>query len=65
MSNFHNYTNEKKIQQNSKWPDIPDHPYRILIIRDSGSGKANVLLNLINNLLDIYKIYLYAKEPYE
>ena len=65
MSNFHNYTNEKKIQQNSKWPYIPDHPYRILIIRGSGSGKANALLNLINNLLDIYKIYLYAKEPYE
>ena len=65
MSNFHNYTNERKIQQNSKWPYIPDHPYRILIIRGCGSGKANALLNLINNLLDIYKIYLYAKEPYE
>ena len=65
MSNFPNYTNEKKIQQNSKWSYIPDHPYRILIIRGSGSGKANALLNLINNLLDIYKIYLYATEPYE
>ena len=29
-----------KIKQNNKnWPYIPDHPYRILIIGGSGSGK--------------------------
>ena len=43
----------------------PDHSYRILIIGGSGSGKTNGLLNLINNQLDIAKIYLYAKDPYE
>ena len=43
----------------------PDHPYRILIIGGSGSGKTNALLNLINNQPDIDKIYLYAKNPYE
>ena len=32
---------------------------------DSGSGKTNVLLNLIENQPDIDKIYLYAKDPYE
>ena len=31
----------------------------------SGSGKANTLLNLINNQPDIDKMYLYAKDPYE
>ena len=31
----------------------------------SGSGKANALLNLINNQPDIDKVYLYAKDPYE
>ena len=46
-------------------PYIPDHPYRILIIGGSGSGKTNALLNLINNQPDIVKIYLYAKDPYE
>ena len=65
MINFDEYTNEKKIEHNLKWPYIPDHPYRILIIVGSGSGKTNAFLNLINNQLDIDKIYLYAKDPYE
>ena len=65
MNNFDDYTNENIIEHNSKWPCIPDHPYRIVIIGGSGSGKTNALLNLINNQPDIDKIYLYAKDPYE
>ena len=65
MINFDDYANENKKEHNSKWPYIPDHTYRILIIGGSGSGKTNVLLNLINNQPDIDKIYLYAKDPYE
>ena len=65
MINFDDYTNENIIEHNSKWPYIPDHPYRILIVGGSGSGKANALLNLINNQQDIDKIYLYAKDPYK
>ena len=65
MINFDDYTNENKIEHNSKLPYIPDHPYRILIVGGSGSVKTNVLLNLINNQPDIDKIYLYAKDPYE
>ena len=65
MINFDEYTNENKIEDNSKWSYIPDHPYRVLITGDSGSGKTNALLNLINNQPDIDKIYLYAKDPYE
>ena len=65
MINFCDYTNENKINHNPNWPYIPDHPYRILIIGVSGSGKTNTLLNLINNQPDIEKIYLYAKDPYE
>ena len=47
-----------------KQPYVSDHPYRILIIGSSGSGKTNVLLNFIreqNNDSLIGKIYLYAK----
>ena len=65
MINFDDYTNEKNLEHNSKWPYIPDHPYRILIIGVSVSKKTNALLILINNQSDIDKISLYAKDPYE
>ena len=65
MINFDDYVNENKIEHNKNWPFTPDNPYRILIIVGSGSGKTNVLLNLIENQPDIDKIYLYAKDPYE
>ena len=64
MINFDDYTYEIKIEHNSKWPHIPDHPYRILIVGGSVSGKTNALLNLINNQPAFDKIYLYAKDPY-
>ena len=65
MINFDEYTNKNRIKHNPNWLYIPDHPYRILIIRGSGTGKINALLNLIHNQPDIDKIYLYAKDPYE
>ena len=49
MINFDNYTKENKTEHNTKWPNILDHPYRILIIGGTGSGKTTSLLNLINN----------------
>ena len=48
-------------EHNKKWPYIPDHPHRILIIGRSPSGKTNTLLSLINEEKDIDKIYLYEK----
>ena len=65
MITFDEYTNENRVNDNPNSPYIPDHPYRILIMGGSGSGKTNTLLNLINNQSDIDKIYLYAKDPYE
>ena len=65
MISFDNYVNDNKTKHNNNWPYIPDHPYRILIIGGSRSGKTNLLLNLIENQPDIDKIYLYAKDPYE
>ena len=60
--NLDSITNENNKKHNEKWPYIPDHPYRILIIGGSGSGKTNTLLNLINGQNDIDKIYLYARD---
>ena len=65
MTNFDDYTNENKTKHNPDWPNISDHPYRILIIGGWGSGKTNALLNLINKQPSIDKIYLYARDPYE
>ena len=62
MINLDSITNKNNKEHNEKWPYIPDHPYRILIIGGSGSGKTNALLNLIKEQDDIDKIYLYAKD---
>ena len=61
MINFDDYTNENQTDRNLKWPYIPDHSCRILIIGGSGSGKTNALLNLINNHPDIDN-YLYMQK---
>ena len=61
MINLDSITNENNKEDNQKWPYIPDHSYRILIIGGSGSGK-NTLLNLIKEQDDIDNIYLYAKD---
>ena len=64
MFNFH-VVLQLKTDHNKKWPHISDHPYRMLMIGGSGSGKNNALFNLIkqqdgDNLID--KICLYAKD---
>ena len=43
----------------SNWPYISDHPYRILIIGGSESGRTNVLLKVIKHQQPyIDKIYV-------
>ena len=64
MINIDDVTKENIKENNSNWSQIPDYPYRILIIGGSGSGKTNSLFNLISQQLDINKIYLYAKDPF-
>ena len=61
MINFDDLVKENKKEHNPNWPQIPDHPYRILIIGGSGSEKPNSLFNLINHQPDIDKIFYMLK----
>ena len=62
MINLDNITNASNKERNKKWPYIPDHQYRMLIIGGCRSGKTNTLLNFIKEQDVIDKIYLYAKD---
>ena len=65
MINLYSITNENNKEHNKKWPYIPDHPYRILIIGGTEPGKTNALLHLIKEHDDIDKICLYARDLIE
>ena len=59
MLNLDNIASNKNENKDNNWP------FRMLIIGPSGSGKTNNLLHLIQNLNEITpidKIYLYAKD---
>ena len=59
MINFDEVAKKNINEHNSNWPQIPDHPYRLLIVKGSRSGKTNSLLNLISQQPDIVKfIYI-------
>ena len=45
MINSDDYANENNTEHKLKWPYISDHPYRILIMGGSASGKTNALSN--------------------
>ena len=62
MIDLDSITNENHKEHNEKWLYIPNHLYRILIIRGSGSGKTKTLLNLINEQDAIGKTYLHVKD---
>ena len=56
------YDESAEINHNPNWPYFLDHLSRILIIGGSGSGKPNVLLNLVKSQqLDIDKICQISK----
>ena len=46
--NFDNIIKENAKMHNPNWPQILDHPCKVVIIGGSRSAKTNALLNLIN-----------------
>ena len=65
MINSDDIAREKIKNYNQKWLQTSDHPYRILITGGSGPGKTNTLFNVVSQLSNADKIYLYAKDPFE
>ena len=62
MINLDSITNENNNRKhNEKWSYIPDHPYKILKIGGSGSGKTNALSNLINEKKTLTK-FIFMQE---
>ena len=64
MINFDNVTKENIEEHNPHWPQIPDYPYRILIIGGFGSEKTNSLFDLINHqsIKFIYMLRIHMKQ---
>ena len=56
MMNFDDIAKENTKEHNPNYPQILDHPYRILIIWGPGSEKTNSLFNVIHQQPDIDKI---------
>lgn len=73
MADFINYDDYYKTSikpHNSDWPYTPDLLFRTIIVGGSGTGKTNMLFNLIRRLMAnndtfIDKVYLYVKDPEE
>ena len=59
MVNFDDVSKENIKEHNTNWLQIPDHPYRMLIIRGSGPWKTNSLFNLISQQPDFHETQLY------
>ena len=66
MINLDSITNKNNKEHNEKWPYIPDHPYRIIIIGGFESSKTNALINFINEQRDLsepkYKYLIKKRE---
>ena len=65
LLNLINITKENIKEHNPNWPQFPDQPYKILRVRSSGSGKRNLLFNVINKQPDTEKKISVLNVSYE
>ena len=61
MINFDEVTGENTQEHNPQWPKLANHPYRMVIVGDSGSYETNALLN---HEPEIDNIFLYASDSF-
>lgn len=56
-------TNEEDVLKFTQNPELlPQHPFRAIVFGASGSGKSNLLLNLLTKGINFTKLYLYAPD---
>ena len=61
-----NYDESVEVGCNTNWVYIPSHPYKVLMIGGSGSGKTIVLVKLIKHKQpNVDKINFYVKDLFE
>ena len=58
MINYDYITTENIEEQNPNWPQIFDHPYRILILEGSGFGKTNAIIVFLIKFVCMLKIQM-------
>ena len=57
MISLQDVRKENTKKHNPSCPSTSDHPYRILITVGSGSGKTNLLFNLVSQQSHTDKVY--------
>jgi len=60
MLNFDQFVEKKEYI--NKNPLVPQHPFRLLVIGPSGSGKSNLVTNLIVKDLHFDQLYIFARD---
>ena len=66
MISYNDVTKGNINKHNLNWPQISDHPYRILTTGGSGTGNENLIKQQDDDVYSIIdKIHLYLKDLYE
>ena len=59
---IYDYSVPNEFADKNQHPLMPIHPFRLVITGESGSGKTNLLINLILNYLNFDRLYICSKD---
>ncbi|GFX48864.1 uncharacterized protein TNCV_902461 [Trichonephila clavipes] len=65
MIPIEDYTEVEEFSDSNQHYLLPKHPFRLLIVGASGTGKTNLLLNFIYDYLEFDNLFVCAKDMYE
>lgn len=54
---------EKPLKKNNQW--VPKNPFRMAMIGSSGTGKTNLLMTMLSDLMDYDKLYIISKSIHD